>query len=81
MIFRQGRIPDFIYKVLPYFYLCAGLVTIFLANNCMAVFSGISLILAGIIVCTLRYQHASSSGSRTSSGSCLNRLQNENDID
>jgi len=80
MIFRQGRIPDHIYKVLPYLYLGAGLVTIILANNGIAVFSGISLILAGILVWTLRYQHASS-GSRTSSGSCLNRLQNENDTD
>jgi multisubunit Na+/H+ antiporter MnhC subunit len=54
---NQGRIPEAIYKILPYFYLSVGVLTILLANNFMAIISGISLISAGIIVWTLRYQY------------------------
>lgn len=56
-IVRQGRIPDSIYNVLPYIYLLIGIATILLAGNGMAVFSGISLISAGILVWFARYQY------------------------
>jgi hemerythrin-like metal-binding protein len=53
----QGRIPDTMYKILPYFYLCAGIAAICLANSGMAVFSGVALITAGIIVWVARLQN------------------------
>jgi len=53
----QGRRPDFIYKRLPYLYVCSGLLTIFLANNGIAVFSGVALITAGVLVLSMRHQY------------------------
>ncbi len=53
----QGRLPDSIYRSLPYFYTLAGVLTIFLANNGFAVFSGVTLITAGAIVFLVRNQY------------------------
>ncbi len=55
-IATQGRIPDAIYNIRPYFYICVGAHAIFLAKNGMAVFSGIILITAGFLVWIARYQ-------------------------
>jgi len=54
---EPGRLPDFIYKALPYLYFGLGLITVFWAKNGMAVFSGITLMTAGGIVWTLRHQY------------------------
>lgn len=51
------QIPDRIYQILPYAYLAAGVFAIFLANNSIAVFSGICLITAGFLVMLARYQN------------------------
>lgn len=48
---------DKVYKALPFIYLCAGLLTIVLLRNVIAVFSGLVLIAAAGLVCLLRYQY------------------------
>jgi hemerythrin-like metal-binding protein len=48
---------DQVYKALPFVYLCAGLLTIAVVRNVMAVFSGLILIAAAGLVWLLRYQY------------------------
>jgi hemerythrin-like metal-binding protein len=48
------QLPDWLYNVLPYFYLCAGLLTIIVLRNGFGVFSGLTLMSAGGIVWLLR---------------------------
>lgn len=48
---------DKVYKALPFIYLCAGLLTIVLMRNVIAVFSGLVLIAAAGLVWLLRYQY------------------------
>lgn len=46
-----------VYKALPFVYLGAGLLTMLLLRNLMAVFSGLILVAAACIVWGLRYQY------------------------
>jgi hemerythrin-like metal-binding protein len=48
------QLPDWLYNVLPYFYLGAGVLTMIALRNGFAVFSGLTLISAGGIVWMLR---------------------------
>ena len=48
---------DQVYKALPFAYLCAGLLTIVLVRNVLAVVSGLILIAAAGLVWLLRYQY------------------------
>jgi hypothetical protein len=53
----HGQIPSFIYERLPLFYVCAGILTMYLLRNAIAVFSGIVFIIAGIIVWSVRHEY------------------------
>ena len=57
MKLTQWHFPDRIYNALPYFYLCAGLVSMFTLGHFMAIFSGLILMSAGGVVWTLRYRY------------------------
>lgn len=48
------NLPDWLYKILPYFYLCAGVLTLVVLRNELGIFSGVTLISAGAIVWLLR---------------------------
>ena len=50
----QGYKPDWFYKKIPYLYVAAGIMTILVLKNAMAVFSGGMLITAGVTVWSLR---------------------------
>jgi hemerythrin-like metal-binding protein len=52
-----GIIPDAIYTVLPHLYVCAGLLTIYVLRNWLAVFSGLAWISAAGIVWARRYRY------------------------
>ena len=54
-----GVIPDSIYTVLPYLYVGAGLLTIAILRNWIAVFSGLAWISAAGIVWVRRYRYRS----------------------
>ena len=54
-----GVIPEFIYTVLPYIYVCAGLLTIVLLRNWVAAISALAWILAAGIVWVRRYRYRS----------------------
>jgi hemerythrin-like metal-binding protein len=53
----QGRLPDWIYRPLPYLYLGFGTLALILANNILAVWSGIALLTAGVLVWVMRFQY------------------------
>ncbi len=53
----QYPFPDWLYGALPFFYLCSGLLTIGVLRNLMAVFSGLTLISAGVVVWIMRYRY------------------------
>ncbi len=50
----RGYKPDWLYELLPYLYVAAGILTILILWNAMAIFSGCMLIIAGMIVWTMR---------------------------
>jgi hemerythrin-like metal-binding protein len=54
---REGNFPEFIYRALPFVYLCAGLLTMAVLQNGIAILSGLAWISAAGIVWTLRYQY------------------------
>ena len=53
----HGRIPDNLYRLLPYLYALAGVAAIIFANNLLAVISGLALITAGALVWWVRRQY------------------------
>ena len=54
-----GVIPDSIYTALPYIYVCAGLLTVAVLRNGIAVFSALAWISAAAIVWVRRYRYRS----------------------
>lgn len=50
----MNNLPDWLYKILPYFYFCAGVLTIAVLRNEFGIFSGATLVSAGVIVWLLR---------------------------
>ena len=54
-----GVIPDFIYTILPYVYLCAGLLTIVVLRNWIATFSALAWFSAAATVWVRRYRYSS----------------------
>ncbi len=50
----KGYTPNWLYQLPPYLYILAGILTIFILKNAMAVFSGCMLIAAGVTVWRLR---------------------------
>ena len=53
-LIMRGYKPDWLYKMLPYLYVSAGILTIFVLRNALAFFSGLLLITAGALVWSLR---------------------------
>lgn len=53
MASRQ-QLPDWLYESLPYLYAGVGLLTIFVLRNAMAVFSGLTLLSAAVVVAVMR---------------------------
>lgn len=60
----RGTTPDWLYRILPYLYVGAGLLTMLNLQNGIGLFSGLLLVSAGIIVWTLRMKHRSNRGYR-----------------
>lgn len=58
---KKEALPAWLYEALPYVYAVAGLMTMAVLRNLMAVFSGLALLSAGITVWTLRYRYRQSS--------------------
>ena len=54
-----GIIPDLVYTALPHLYVCAGLLTIVLLRNGIAVFSTVAWFSAAAIVWVRRYRYRS----------------------
>lgn len=54
---HQYSYPDAIYRVLPFFYVSAGLLTMLLIRNWLAVVSGLILVSAGGIVWSMRIRY------------------------
>lgn len=50
----EGNIPDRLYQLLPYLYAAAGVLTILVLRNGLAIFSGCLLITAGVLVWFMR---------------------------
>lgn len=55
--YRDRHLPDWLYAALPYLYVCVGLFTIASLHNGIAIFSGVTLMLAGVTVWMVRYQY------------------------
>ena len=51
----RQQYPDWLYRALPLMYLFAGLLVMVSISNTMTFFSGLALILAGVMVCVFRY--------------------------
>jgi hemerythrin-like metal-binding protein len=60
----QGNRPDWLYHSLPYFYAAAGVLTILLLRNGLAIFSGCLLITAGGMVWFMRRNHKEAAKAR-----------------
>ena len=56
MLHRRYK-PRWLYEILPYVYAGVGLATIVVLKNSMAVFSGLTLVSAGVIVWQMRRKH------------------------
>lgn len=54
---KKILLPDWLYQLLPYFYAGVGLLTIVILRSGMAIFSGLTLLSAGVAVWTLRYRY------------------------
>ena len=54
---KKNWLPDWLYEPLPYAYAIAGLITIIVLRNAMAVFSGLALISAGGTIWTMRRRY------------------------
>ncbi|MDD3529564.1 MAG: hemerythrin domain-containing protein [Gallionellaceae bacterium] len=54
---HKGRYPAWLYESLPYLYIGAGVVVIVVLGNVIAVYSGLMLIAAGLLVARLRYSY------------------------
>jgi len=64
---KKPYLPEKLYNALPYLYAIAGLVTMIVVRNWMAVFSGMALLLAAGNVWQLRYRYRLLAAKRTSS--------------
>lgn len=60
----QGYKPKWLYHLLPYLYAAAGVVTILVLRNGLALFSGGLLITAGAIVCYTRRSYRAAAAAR-----------------
>lgn len=60
-----GQSTSFVYDLLPYVYLGAGMLTLYLANNGMAVFSGIALLSAAVLAWLPRFSRRSERPAQT----------------
>lgn len=66
-LFRNHK-PEWIYELLPWLYVGAGLLTIVVIQNAMSVFSGLALVSAGVSVLLLRRHHRSHDGNGQPAG-------------
>jgi hemerythrin-like metal-binding protein len=55
----DGALPDSVYAVLPHVYVCAGLLTVVLLRNWIAVLSGLAWLSAAGLVWVRRYRYRS----------------------
>lgn len=54
---HKGSQPDWLYESLPFLYLAAGMLTMFVLGNAIGVFSGLMLVSAGLFVGVLRLKY------------------------
>lgn len=54
---KKKQLPDWLYNLLPFFYVGVGLLTMIVLQNIMAIFSGLTLLSAGGMVWMLRYRY------------------------
>ena len=54
---KKILLPDWLYQLLPYFYAGVGFLTIVILRSGMAIFSGLTLVSAGVAVWMLRYRY------------------------
>ncbi|MDD5366379.1 MAG: hypothetical protein PHR30_13655 [Gallionellaceae bacterium] len=54
---HRGNMPEWLYRSLPFLYIASGLLVMFSLGNAVAIFSGLMLVSAGVIVWRARVRY------------------------